>query len=181
MSSNNSNPNPSTLQSYIDSATGTIQSALGSLTGSTADKSAGQDKKDKAALESDLSHATLKAGPYTGTAAGSGTVTKDSADRTDGSWNQTIGSAKEAVGGLIGSEDLKRAGAQQNADGKAQEARGQLNDLGTGVADRVRGAVGGAVAGLTGDREAQLRAQEQHDRGKTQQRGVEADIQKQNA
>lgn len=29
---------PSTLQSYVDSATGAIQSALGSLTGSTADK-----------------------------------------------------------------------------------------------------------------------------------------------
>jgi hypothetical protein len=44
----------------------------------------------------------------------------------------------------------------------------------------VSGAVGGAVSGITGDREAQLRAQEQHDVGKTKQRGAEADIQKQN-
>lgn len=41
--------------------------------------------------------------------------------------------------------------------------------------------MGGAVAGLTGDREAQRKAQEQHDVGKTQQRGAEADIQKQNS
>jgi hypothetical protein len=37
MSSNNKDQT-STLQSYVDSATGAVQSALGSLTGSTADK-----------------------------------------------------------------------------------------------------------------------------------------------
>jgi hypothetical protein len=37
MSSNNKDQT-STLQSYVDSATGAAQSALGSLTGSTADK-----------------------------------------------------------------------------------------------------------------------------------------------
>jgi hypothetical protein len=78
-------------------------------------------------------------------------------------------------------QDLKRAGAQQNAEGKGQEAQGQLNDFGSGIANRVSGAVGGAVAGVTGDRDAQLKAQEKHDVGKTQQRGAEADIQKQNA
>jgi len=40
--------------------------------------------------------------------------------------------------------------------------------------------MGGAVASFTGGREAQLQAQKQHDVGKTQERGVEADIQKQN-
>lgn len=78
-------------------------------------------------------------------------------------------------------QDLKSAGAQQNAEGKGQEAQGQLNDFGSGVANRVTGAVGGAVAGVTGDRDAQLKAQEQHDVGKTQQRGAEHDIQKQNS
>lgn len=91
-----------------------------------------------------------------------------------------MGSAKEAVGGLIGNENLKKAGEQQNAEGKAQEAQGQLSDLGKGVSDRVTGAVGGAVAGLTGDREEQKRREAQHDLGKTLQRGAEADIQKQN-
>lgn len=78
-------------------------------------------------------------------------------------------------------QDLKRQGQQQNAQGKAQEAQGQLSDYGSGVTNRVTGAVGGAVAGITGDREAQVKAQEQHDVGKTQQRGAEADIQKQNS
>lgn len=41
--------------------------------------------------------------------------------------------------------------------------------------------MGGAVAGVTGDKDAQLKAQEQHDAGKTMQRGAEADIQKQNS
>ncbi|TVY17153.1 hypothetical protein LARI1_G005300 [Lachnellula arida] len=174
-----SDKNTSTLQSYVDSATGAAQSALGSLTGSTADKNAGEVKKDDAAAKKDLSHATAKVGPLS--ASSSGAITKDDPNRQEGSWNQTVGSAKESLGGLIGSEDLKRTGAEQNAAGKGQEAQGQLNDFGSGIKNRVGGTVGGAVAGVTGDRDAQLRAQEKHDVGKTQQRGAEADIQKQNA
>lgn len=83
------------------------------------------------------------------------------------------------LGGLTGNQTLKDAGQQQNAEGKAQEAQGQLNDLGKGVTDRVQGAVGGMVAGVAGDREQQKAFQEQHDTGKTLQRGAEADIQKQ--
>lgn len=79
------------------------------------------------------------------------------------------------------SQQLKKEGQQQNAEGKGQEAAGQLNDFGSGVANRASGAVGGAIAGITGDREAQLKAQDQHDIGKTQQRGAEHDIQKQNS
>jgi hypothetical protein len=75
---------------------------------------------------------------------------------------------------------LKRGGQQQNASGKVQEAQGQINDFANGVTNRVRGAAQGAVAGITGDRDAQLAAQEKHDVGKTQQRGAEADIQTQN-
>ncbi|RDL40337.1 Uncharacterized protein BP5553_00316 [Venustampulla echinocandica] len=173
-----SDKNTSTLQSYVDSASGAVQSAFGAVIGSTADKNAGESKKDKATLENEASHATAKLGGFT--ASSSGAVTKDDPNRQEGSWNQTLGSAKEAVGGFIGSEDLKRQGAQQNAEGKGQEAQGQLNDFTGGVANRVSGAVGGAFAGITGNREAQEAAQEKHDVGKTQQRGAELDIQKQN-
>lgn len=38
MSDNKNTAPPSTLQSYVDSATGAAQSVLGSLTGNTADK-----------------------------------------------------------------------------------------------------------------------------------------------
>ena len=77
-------------------------------------------------------------------------------------------------------EGLKKEGQDQNAQGKAQEAQGQLSDLGKGVSDRVQGTVGGMVAGVTGDRDAQKKADEQHDLGKTLPRGAESDIQKQN-
>jgi hypothetical protein len=50
--------------------------------------------------------------------------------------------------------------------------------LGQGVSDRITGTVGAAVAGLTGDKDTQQKRQEQHDVGKTLQRGVEADLQK---
>ena len=66
-----------------------------------------------------------------------------------------MGSAKEALGGLLGAEGMKKEGQQQNAQGKATEAEGQLSDFGHGLKDRVGGTVGGMAAGITGDREKQ--------------------------
>lgn len=79
----------------------------------------------------------------------------------------------------MGAEGLKQEGIRQNEEGKAQEAQGQLSDLGKGVHDRVGGTIGGAVAGLTGNQAQKAEAQRQHDDGKARQRGVEADLQKQ--
>jgi hypothetical protein len=56
-----------------------------------------------------------------------------------------------------------------------------LSDLGQGISDRVQGSLGGAVAGLTGDREEQAKYANLHDDGKTRQRGVELDFDKQAA
>ncbi|KAL1637699.1 hypothetical protein SLS58_009124 [Diplodia intermedia] len=171
-----SDKNTSTLQSYVDSATSAVQSAVGAVTGNTADKQQAQDKKAEAQAKDDLSHASAKAGPFTVSTSG---VAKDDPNRTAGSWNQTVGSGKEMVGNLVGSEALKQEGARQNQEGKGQEAQGQLSDLGGGISDRVGGAVGGAVAGLTGNEKAKADYEKQHDQGKTAQRGVEADLQKQ--
>ena len=78
-------------------------------------------------------------------------------------------------------QKLKQEGREQNLQGQGQEAQGQLNDLGSGIANRAAGTIQGAVAGVTGNRDAQAEAQKLHDEGKTRQRGAEADIQKQNA
>ena len=133
--------------------------------------------QNKGAAESDASHTTAKVGPFAATPEGG--FSKDDSNRAAGSWNQNMGSAKEAIGGFVGAEGLKREGQQQNADGKAQEAQGQLSDLGGGISGRVQGAVGGAMAGVTGDREKQHTYQNMHDDGKAKQRSVEADLQKQ--
>lgn len=45
--------------------------------------------------------------------------------------------------------------------------------------DRVKGAAGGMMAGLTGDREKEDEMRMKHDDAKTKQRSAEADIQKQ--
>ena len=90
-----------------------------------------------------------------------------------------MGAAKETIGNAFGAEGLKKEGQQQNAQGKGMEAEGQLSDFGGGIKDRAHGALGGAATGITGDREKQLKYQEMHDDGKTQQRSAEHDIQKQ--
>jgi len=171
-----SNDPTSTPQSYLDKATGAVQSALGSLTGSTADKAQGENRKETAAAEHDLSHTAAKTGPFSITPSG---IAKDDPNRSAGSWNQNVGAAKEAIGGFVGAEGLKQEGIQQNKEGKGQEAAGQMNDLGKGIGDRVGGTVGGAVAGLTGNQAQKTEAQRQHDEGKARQRGVEVDLQKQ--
>jgi uncharacterized protein YjbJ (UPF0337 family) len=188
-----SDKNTSTLQSYIDSASGAAQSALGSLIGSNADKvwwihssssqhntdtsqTAGENKKAEAEVKHDASHAGANIGGYSVSASG---VAGNDPNRSAGSWNQTLGSGKETLGNLIGNESLKQQGAQQNQEGKEQEAKGQLSDLGSGIADRVSGTVGGAVAGVTGNEFDKAKYQAKHDQGKTQQRGVEADLDKQ--
>lgn len=176
MSNNNEQP-PSTLGSYVNAAVGAGQELLGQLTGNTTDQAQGQVKQNDASAENAASHAAAKAGPFT--LSSTGAVAKDSNDRTEGSWNQTVGAAKEAIGGLVGAEGLRQQGIQQNAEGKGQEAQGQLSDLGKGIGDRVGGTVGGVVAGVTGNAAAQGEYQKQHDTGKTLQRGVEADLQKQ--
>lgn len=96
-----SDKNTSTLQSYVDSATGAAQNLMGSITGNTADQNKGDAKQDKAKLEHDASQATAKLPGFTATTSG---VAKDDPNRSAGSWNQTVGSAKETLGGLIGSE-----------------------------------------------------------------------------
>ena len=75
--------------------------------------------------------------------------------------------------------ERQQQGREQNLQGQGQEAKGQLSDLGQGISDRVQGSLGGAVAGLTGDRESQAKYADKHDEGKTRQRGVELDLDKQ--
>lgn len=129
-----------------------------------------------ASAEHSASESALKAGPFT--LGSSGAATKDNPDRSQGAWDQTIGSGKETVGNLLGSESLKREGREQNLQGQGQEAKGQLADFGQGVGDRVAGSVGGAAAALVGDRQEERRWQDRHDQGKTRQRGAEADMDK---
>lgn len=117
-----------------------------------------QDRQAEANAKDQASHAGTNIAGMSVSASG---VAANDPNRQDGSWNQTIGSAKEAVGGLVGAEGLKKEGQDQHAQGQAQEAQGQVNDFGKGVKDRVSGTVGGMVAGATGDREAQAKAEQQ--------------------
>jgi len=186
---------PSTLKSYIDSATATVQDAVGSLTGipppsasfsacfstnpakpgNPADKQAATDKHQSAAASYDASHAGASAGPLD-FASG---MTGIDPDRSGGQRDQTLGSAKEFMGNLTGNAELKREGRRQNDEGQGREAVGQLKDYVGGAADRVMGAVGSGFSETVGDEQKKKEYERQHDVGKTNVRGVEADLQKQ--
>lgn len=154
------NDNTSTLKSYVDSATGAFHSGIASITGSAGDQANADQAKAKADAEKDLSHTAAKAGPFT--LSSTGAPAKDSEDRTQGQWDQTVGSLKEATGNLLGNDNLKQQGREQNLQGQGQEAKGQMSDLGQGISDRVGGTVGSAFAGLTGNTQAQKAYQDQH-------------------
>ncbi|PYH48612.1 putative mismatched base pair and cruciform DNA recognition protein [Aspergillus saccharolyticus JOP 1030-1] len=172
-----SSENSSTLKSYVDQATGLAQRAIGSLTGDASTKNEGEATRQEGKIENANSHTTAKLGPVTAD-PNTGATATDHPKRTDGSWDQTLGSAKESLGNLIGNESLRKAGQEQNAAGKQAEAEGQLKDWGEGVKGRVEGGVGKVAAAVTGDEAEEQRYKEVHDTGKVQQRGAEADIQK---
>merc|ERR1712000_465903 len=119
--------NSSTLKSYVDSATGAVQNAMGNPAGSPGDQAQGEAKKQKAEAEHEASHATAKLPGAT--LSGSGAVAKDSSDRTEGSWNQTAGATKEAIGGPVGSAVSNITGDKQgeahydqlHAEGKTRQ------------------------------------------------------------
>jgi indoleamine 2,3-dioxygenase len=79
---------------------------------------------------------------------------------------------------MVGSENIRRAGIEQNQQGKADEAKGQLQDFGEGIADRSRGAVRGVGAALTGDRAEEDRQREMHDAGKQKQKEAEEQMER---
>ncbi|KAJ5593972.1 uncharacterized protein N7459_000180 [Penicillium hispanicum] len=172
-----SDGNSSTLGSYVNQATGLAQRAVGSVTGDSSTQNQGETTQQKAQEQHDNSHTTTKLGPVTAD-PNTGAAAKDDPNRSTGSWDQTVGSAKESLGNVIGNENLRRAGVEQNAAGKEQEAKGQLKDWGEGIHDRAQGALGGLGAAVSGDREAEQKFRDQHDQGKVQQRGAEADMAK---
>ena len=66
------------------------------------EKAVGQRVAD---AEHDLSKAGAKVGPVNLSTTGEATI--ENKDRRDGQWNETVGSIKQAVGNVIGSQDLK--------------------------------------------------------------------------
>ncbi|KAF7715336.1 Uncharacterized protein PECH_007251 [Penicillium ucsense] len=176
MSESNNN-NASTLGSYVNQATGAAQRAFGAVTGDSSKELKGDVQQEQGKAQNENSHTTAKIGNVAAD-PNTGAVAKDNSYRTEGSWDQTVGSAKEAIGNAIGNQGLREAGAKQNAAGKEQEAKGQLKDWGQGVENRAQGHLGAVGAAITGDRAKQQEYEDIHDEGKVRQRGAEADMAK---
>ncbi|KAJ5481237.1 hypothetical protein N7475_000049 [Penicillium sp. IBT 31633x] len=169
--------NASTGQSYLDQATGLAQRAMGAVTGDSSTQLKGDVKQEEGKAKEEASHTTAKLGPIAAD-PNTGAIAKDDPKRDTGSWDQTVGSAKESVGNMIGNESLRRSGAEQNAAGKEQEAKGQLKDWGEGIQNRAQGTLGSIGAAVTGDRAKEEEYRDIHDEGKVRQRGAEVDMAK---
>lgn len=155
--------NNNTLGSYVDSATGTAQRAVNSVTGGTV---------------STTPKPTIQSIPYHTNNFLFQTQNEGQNQDQKGNptWDQTMGSAKESVGNALGHENLRQAGVQQNVSGKDAEAKGQLKDLGQGVTDRAQGAVGSVGAAIKGDREEEEKWRQVHDEGKGRQKETEKEV-----
>ncbi|KAJ6114503.1 hypothetical protein N7486_000281 [Penicillium sp. IBT 16267x] len=172
-----SDGNSSTIGSYVNQATGAAQRVVGSITGDSSTQIKGEAAQDQAKEQHENSHITAKLGPVSAD-PNTGAIATDDPSRSTGSWDQTVGSAKESLGNLIGNESLRKAGVEQNAAGKEQEAKGQLKDWGEGIQNRAQGTLGGVAAAVAGDREEEKKFEDMHDEGKVRQRGAEADMAK---
>lgn len=89
-----------------------------------------------------------------------------------------MGSAKESLGNLVGNENLRQAGIEQNQQGKEEEARQQVKDWGHGIAERSQGAVGSVKHAVTGDRAKEDEYRAMHDAGEAKQKATEEEIQR---
>jgi len=143
--------------------------------GNTADTHAANQKQQEAQAERDVSRAGANVGPVNLSASG---VALSNEDRREGGAKETMGSVKETVGHLVGSDDMVYQGRRQNQEGQGQKAAGQVKDYVEGTTDRVGGGVGSAAAGLVGNREKEREYERMHDTGKTNVRGVEAEVNK---
>ncbi|EKV16099.1 Mismatched base pair and cruciform DNA recognition protein, putative [Penicillium digitatum PHI26] len=169
--------NVSTAQSYLNQATGLAQRTMGAVTGDSSTQAKGELKHEEGQAKKEASHKNAKLGSVTAD-PNTGAVAKDNPTRDTGSWDQTVGSAKESLGNLIGNENLRRTGVEQNAAGKEQEAKGQIKDWGEGIQNRAKGTLGSIGAAVTGNRSEEEKYRDLHDEGKVRQRGAEVDMAK---
>lgn len=103
--------------------------------------------------------------------------TNDNSKQNNPTWNQTVGSSKEALGNLIGHENLRKSGEEQNEAGKEQKAEEQARTWGEAIGDRAKGTVGSVEAVVKGDVEKEKKYAELRKGGKEKEGEVEREIQ----
>ncbi|KAJ7906457.1 hypothetical protein B0H13DRAFT_2020708 [Mycena leptocephala] len=82
--------------------------------------------------------------------------------QTNGATNSMMGSAKEMVGGAVGSDSMQRDGKEQHAKGETEKKTAQTADAADGLYNQVAGMVNKVAGQVMGDstKEASGKAQE---------------------
>ena len=62
-------------------------------------------------------------------------------DRAKGTWDETKGKVKEAVGDATGNDDLEREGRKDQVKGEGRKAVGHVKEAGEDLKDGVRDAL----------------------------------------
>ncbi|KAJ7884986.1 hypothetical protein B0H13DRAFT_2045228 [Mycena leptocephala] len=82
--------------------------------------------------------------------------------QTNGATNSIMGSAKEMVGGAVGSDSMQNEGKKQDAEGETEKKTAQTADAADGLYNQVAGKVNAVMGSMMGDstKEASGKAQE---------------------
>lgn len=183
MSSSNNTNDPNTQNpSYMDTA----RNAVNSMTGNTSD-SQGQNENNKNENnknENDkvtLAFLPRSFVPFQSNKRQLILMMHLQPDQPSGKYNQTVGSAKQSIGTLVGNKNLQRTGEEQNQQGQDEEAQIHAQNWAEGVEKRAKGKVGAVLAAGQpegGGEDDHMKWKRLHDEGKQTQKGAEQDIDK---
>ena len=170
------------MTGILGRAEATIGSAIGNKNmqerGEAAVRQAEIDKQ-KSNVTGDNSSKSASVGPFTANTEGG--AIKNHPDRTEGSWDQKVGSVKENVGSFVGSDSLEESGNRQHAEGTGKKASGQMSDTATGIGESIKGTVGGAAAYVTGNNVKKNEMDQKAEDGKARVQSVRDDQKKEHS
>jgi len=89
--------------------------------------------------------------------------------KSSGYTNQVVGTAKETVGSVTGSEKLEAKGSLQKNEGKAEVGAAKAGERAKGASEETWGGVKETVGSLTGNTDTQAAGKVEKEKGKARQ------------
>ncbi|KAL1917698.1 uncharacterized protein VTP21DRAFT_3532 [Calcarisporiella thermophila] len=127
---------PSTVNAYLNYATGVTQEQTGRIIGNTNLEQAGANLKDAGNRELEEARRLAR---------------EQEPDKTRGNYNTLVGGVKEQTGAMFGSADTAQAGAKQRREGEVEHQQATAAEYVSGAQDKTKGFIQQKVGEWTGD------------------------------